>query len=353
MAWAIDLVDSFYLFRWLVPSTLFGLLHAVLAGNVGCRTASDDWNGAVDVLADQPVLAALSTLPMWWSWSLCVCHAFTASLMVVAAQCFGLSGSDADRELVVDGRGAPRFGPGRPVLAPYVDNANALCWDQSDFDIYLAVLSRLVVLHQLAFRVDRSGSKSWTTDSIVLDASRKLVYNKPSRAWRLYGAVASLRQQRRISGYGIQTIFRHIFNVFLLFRPALSVLYFTYVLAKRHGDDVGHFYQPIDDELRPIGGTVLFTVSGADAESYPDAFSSDADEKGFAAHRVTLGSGVVADLARLREVRRGLSGMFSQSDLQTEAARGQRRFTGTRLVGARSDVACVRLVRTWRCWFRR
>ena len=145
----------------------------------------DDWNRDVDVSADQPVFAVLSTLPMRWSWTLYFCRAVTARLMDVAAQCFGLSASDAEWQLVVDGRGPPRVGLRRPVFAPYFDNACVLCWYQSDRDIYSAELSRPLVLHQLAFRVECSGSKSWTTVGIVFDASRKLFYDKPSRAWLL------------------------------------------------------------------------------------------------------------------------------------------------------------------------
>ena len=91
----------------------------------------------VRVGPDEPVFGALCTLPMGWSWALYFCHAVTARAMVLAlVSGFGMDAYDAERQLIVDGRPAPRLGPGRPVLAPYVDNANALCWDDADAELF-------------------------------------------------------------------------------------------------------------------------------------------------------------------------------------------------------------------------
>ena len=74
----------------------------------------------------------------------------------------------------------PVVGPERPTLAPYVDNANARCWDDHDASLYLAAIESTLTDFGSTYRVESDGDAAWNTVGVVLDAERRLIYNKPA-----------------------------------------------------------------------------------------------------------------------------------------------------------------------------
>ena len=133
---AIDLVNSFYLFWWESLASLFAVEHSCTSEQLGASTAVDEHGKVCQLEPHDRVFPCLTTLCMGASWSLYFCHSVVARLMVIASQCFELSGVDAVGQLVVDGRPCPRLGPGGPILVPYVDSCNAICCDAADADHY-------------------------------------------------------------------------------------------------------------------------------------------------------------------------------------------------------------------------
>ena len=102
---AIDLVDSFYLLAVHTICEYFALELPFTAADVGVGGCYDDRH---------------------------FCHAVIVRAMVSAAILFGLTPAEARAQLLSDYDRAPNVRPGPPVLCPYVDNANALCWDDAD-----------------------------------------------------------------------------------------------------------------------------------------------------------------------------------------------------------------------------
>ena len=169
-------------------------LEGVLrAGEVGVTSVMDNNGDLVDVGPEEALFACLSTLPMGWSWALFFCHSILTKAMVVAAQrTFNLMAEEASAQAVVDRRPSPVLGVGRPLLAPYVDNANPITWDYGDAEMYTNTLSQVFAGLGLAFGVEARGTPTWDTIGLHLDALRILLLNKPSRIWRLQGALLEL-----------------------------------------------------------------------------------------------------------------------------------------------------------------
>jgi hypothetical protein len=60
------------------------------------------------------------------------CQQVLVAAMHLAGLRFGLSESSVGERFLVDNVTAPELGPGLPMFAPYVDNANVLVWDRRD-----------------------------------------------------------------------------------------------------------------------------------------------------------------------------------------------------------------------------
>ena len=89
---------------------------------------------------------------MGWAWALFFCHSALTDVMVRAAMRFGgISYSEACTQLVRDK--APVLQPrkGRPLLCPYVDNANAIGFDKADTLAFFRVM--LTVFEERSFTV--------------------------------------------------------------------------------------------------------------------------------------------------------------------------------------------------------
>ena len=85
---------------------------------------------------------------MGWTWALFLCHSSLTSAMIDSVLSWGqvTSRDDASTLLLRDRHPAPVIAPGRPILAPYVDNGNVLAWNSDDsqlaFDYLVEELGR-------------------------------------------------------------------------------------------------------------------------------------------------------------------------------------------------------------------
>ena len=104
--------------------------------------------------------------------------------MVEAAVAMGMSPCDAERQMVVDGRPPPVLGVGKPLLAPYVDNCNCICWDEQDCVQYLGLLESILQRYGLAYRVECSGASRFDTLGLTIDLQQQCIVNKASRLWK-------------------------------------------------------------------------------------------------------------------------------------------------------------------------
>ena len=113
---AVDLVDSFYRFRWVELASLFSLPFSFSAAELGVSHCMDE-DGVECKVDDQDMLyVCLATLPMGFSWSLHMCHLVLVRGMLLAAQYAGVAPEDVANLLVYDGRPAPSLETNPPAL---------------------------------------------------------------------------------------------------------------------------------------------------------------------------------------------------------------------------------------------
>lgn len=124
---------------------------------------------------------ALTTLPMGFSWSLYYCHSVVCNVMVRSLGVFGLSLAEARQQIVRDKEPSPRLGRGRPVAAPYVDNALFLCWNLEDALLASSSLQSVLRGFGLRFRVEAEGVDSWTTVGLSFNATERQLCGRPER----------------------------------------------------------------------------------------------------------------------------------------------------------------------------
>ena len=106
----------------------------------------------------------------------------------------------------------------------------------------------------LAFRVECEGHRVWCTIGAILDGRRRLVHDKPEKAWRLRGAVQALRLQ----GYCAEATLRggigHVLCLLQPLRPLFSTLSHVLVFIAEHENSVQAFDDFIGGKLRAVAG---------------------------------------------------------------------------------------------------
>ena len=150
----LDLDDSFYLFFVPQLAEYFAFGDLVCAGDIGV-SGVDDCNGNwIDIDEEQFLFACLCTLPMRWSWAVHFCHMVLTYAMVAALGLMGVAPDLSLEQLPVDRRVAPAPRPGLPVLVPYVDDANFVCWNEADAIAAARVFSHVLRAWGPRFRVE-------------------------------------------------------------------------------------------------------------------------------------------------------------------------------------------------------
>ena len=89
---------------------------------------------------------------MGWLWSLYFCQQVCLRISILAAQAF--TALEAEGQVMCDRRPSPQCRPGKPILAAYVDNILAVCWDSADAQEFHKAVS--TDMHALGF-LFRSG----------------------------------------------------------------------------------------------------------------------------------------------------------------------------------------------------
>jgi hypothetical protein len=127
---AVDLSDAFYQLGWQGLSSCMCLDHQVAAGDFDVTDAYDEVLGEWESVSPSDLLyPALAVLPMGSSLSLFFCQDMLSEAMLEGESRRLSSSRDLLRSrLLQDRRKAPRLSRHAPVLAPYVDNANLVCF---------------------------------------------------------------------------------------------------------------------------------------------------------------------------------------------------------------------------------
>eukprot|EP00959_Pyramimonas_sp_CCMP1952_P087734 1835761-Pyramimonas_sp.AAC.1 len=98
----------------------------------------------------------------------------------------------AGRQLAQDGFPAPCLSKGRPVIAPYVDNGNAVCYDVADAKLVYKEMVSELVSRGFTLRGLVEFDEDLDMVGFVLCGSDKSWKHPRSRFWRLYCGVGQL-----------------------------------------------------------------------------------------------------------------------------------------------------------------
>ena len=130
----IDLVDSFYQFAFEEVASFFCLDHPLQAKELSISEVYDDDLGRFDAThPDEWLFPAFRVMPMGWSWSLWLCQNALVDAMVASEVArTGQPRPDVEARVLVDHRPAPLLAPGKPILAPYVDNGIIIAWSPDE-----------------------------------------------------------------------------------------------------------------------------------------------------------------------------------------------------------------------------
>ena len=159
---AIDLVDSFYQLSFEELASCWAFDLAVQAREFAVTQVWDDssrsWR---PVHPDEWLYPVMRVLPMGWSWSLWFCHSALREAMVVSEmKRVGESRAEVEARVVCDHGPSAKLAPRRPLLAPYVDNANIIAWTQADAIEAAEALASELTHRGFKFRVEALGARS-------------------------------------------------------------------------------------------------------------------------------------------------------------------------------------------------
>ena len=116
---AIDLVDSFYQYRYTLLCSFFAFNMPMCAGDIGVTEVFDDVGQTFRPCHPGDIVwACLCTLPMGWSWSLVACNESLIDAMLCAERSLRGADYDGEQQLVQDARPPPRLAYNAPLLAP-------------------------------------------------------------------------------------------------------------------------------------------------------------------------------------------------------------------------------------------
>lgn len=93
---------------------------------------------------------------------------------MVAAEA-GSTGQDVRLRVLHDGRKAPVVRKTFPVLAPYVDNANLLCWDEEDARDSLRALHEELDRRGFLYRNEEVASRQADVLGLRLERAREIL----------------------------------------------------------------------------------------------------------------------------------------------------------------------------------
>ena len=117
--------------------------------------------------------AALALLPMGFSWSLFFCHDILPEAMLEGeARRLSTSRDLLRPRLLQDRRKAPRLSRHAAVLAPYVDNANLVCFGRRQGRESLFFLKQVLDENGLKYRDEFESVETLESVGLVLTGQR-------------------------------------------------------------------------------------------------------------------------------------------------------------------------------------
>eukprot|EP00959_Pyramimonas_sp_CCMP1952_P069613 1453022-Pyramimonas_sp.AAC.1 len=123
---------------------------------------------------------------------------------------------------------------GRPLVSPYVGNANlfGVCAEDvgAALDEVCAELDRL----NLAYHEMVEPTRLYESVGVVSDGQARKLRHTDKRAWKLYLGLQHLIGVGGATGYALRIIYGHLVNFFMLMRPALAVLDLGYHFTAEH-----------------------------------------------------------------------------------------------------------------------
>ena len=234
------------------------------------------------------------------SWSLFFCHSIVTKGMLWAVGRMGLSDSEARDRLVVDGRPIGKPEKSKPLLAPYVDNGNAICYDREDAEIFSGFFCRYLQKHGIRFHVECVAAGAWNAVGLTLRLNLRWIHNKSARMWHLRAATIEFRAQGRASGDAVRAFLGLAVHALLVERCFLCIFSHLFRYAQL-GSVVTQFDEFVDGELRCFAGILPFLGTKLDRDYCPTVVCSDASLRGFAVHTRDVDVGMVADMCKVRE----------------------------------------------------
>ena len=322
---AVDLSDAFYQLKWEGLSSYMCLDHTVMASEYHVSEVYDEVLGTWEAVSGSDLLyPALTVLPMGISWSLFFCHDLLSEAMLEGEARRLSTSRDALRSrLLQDCRKAPRRSRHAAVLAPYVDNANLLCFGRRQGKEALFFLKQVLDENGLKYREEYESVETLESVGLVLDGKTREIRNKPKRVWRLYHAVKSLLKRKRCSGNVLRVVAGHFCHAFLLRRCCLAALDVIWRYAEAWKSDV----HPLPDDLRrELGvccGLLLVAQHEASLRPCEHAYLTDSSSKGYALLETFGQSGEFAEVSCYRERWRFRQEMNKNADHPTDATAGR------------------------------
>ena len=156
---------------WEGLSSYMCLDHMVRAGDFNVTEVYgeilDEWSS---VHCDDVLYPALAVLPMGFPWSLFFCPGILTEAMLEGEARRQKTTRDVFRcRFLKDRQPASHLSKHSPILAPYVDNADLLCWGRCQGLAALASLMEVLDEHGLKYREEFETVLSLESVGLVLD----------------------------------------------------------------------------------------------------------------------------------------------------------------------------------------
>jgi len=212
-----------------------------------------------------------------------------------------ISVEEASEFLVRDRCRSPVLKKGAVLLAPYVDNSNAILYDLADGAEFYRIL--MDVLTGLGFTLKDLVKPTQVFDmiGIIFHGSRLTFEHRGDRFWKLYFALAELESFGHIRGEVVRKIAGHLVNFMMLDRAALACLSETYKSITSHVGSVAAIPLALRSKLKVIKGVLSLIFHNACRHTAPWVYCSDASTQGYALHVASGGHLLAHDAASYRE----------------------------------------------------
>ena len=300
---ALDLTDAFYQHGWERMSSWFCIDLRVRAHEFNVTEVLNGLTGELEAVDPMDwVWPALAVLPMGWAWSLwfvhhALCDAMVASEMKRCQE----PRAAVEPRLLRDRHPCPRLRAGAPTLAQYVDNAILHCWDEQDGRESFASLKAELHRRGFATRDEVVASRTIEAVGLLLDGEKRVIYNKPSRVWRLYHAGHQLIRQGHCTGEVMRVLTGHILHAFQLRRCAMASLGEVFVFIEKNLKVDTPMPTRVINELTVAFGILHLVCHDAGRPLSNVVYVSDASQPGYALHSTRVERTEVAPLAACRE----------------------------------------------------